>query len=808
MKISYNWLKEYIQTELSAEEIGKILTSTGLEVENVEKVESIKGGLAGVVVGEVLTKEKHPDADKLSLTTVSIGEAEPLHIVCGAPNVAAGQKVLVATVGSTLYPASGEPIKIKKSKIRGHESAGMICAEDELGLGESHDGILILDSATTVGTPANKLFALEDDYLLEIGLTPNRSDAMSHIGVARDLKAYLSFHNNSEMALNLPAVKTPEVKNETSFNLRVEEPELCPRYSGAIIKGVKVSESPAWLQKKLRSIGLKPINSIVDITNFVMHELGNPMHAFDLAIVGSEINVRRAKQDEEIVTLDGVKRKLSSDNLVICNATTPMCIAGVMGGAESGISLDTTSVFLEAAYFSPSTIRKTSKQHVLFSDSSFRFERGADPNMVIDARNRAIDLILQIAGGEVQYLTDHYPASIACEVIDFNFEKCRSLCGAPISNNEMIKILYSLDYVLSNVTETTVQVTVPTYRHDVHRQADLTEEILRVYGFNQVPEPAKLNSSITLNSKPDQEKLYNLIADALSNSGFYEIMNNSLTSSSFAESKTGFIEANHSVAVLNPLSNELNVMRQSLLPGGLSTIAYNQNRQAPDLKLYEFGKTYERVNGNYIESRRLGLFITGQRQAENWNSTKEKTSFYTIKSAVNRIIERLGSIKSIIEKPVQSSAFEDGISLYMGNVCLGEYGWIKAQLLKEHGLKNNVFYADLNWDELVKFASIQKTNFTALPKTQFVRRDFSLLLDEQVTFKDIQEKARQTERNLLRSVGLFDVYDGKNLPAGKKSYAVSFIFQDFEKTLQDEQVDKMMNAIRIKLEQELKAELR
>ncbi|MBI3133163.1 MAG: phenylalanine--tRNA ligase subunit beta [Bacteroidetes bacterium] len=808
MKISYNWLRQYINTSLAPEEIGKILTSTGLEVESIEKTETIRGGLEGVVVGEVLTKEKHPEADRLSLTTVAIGAAEPLKIVCGAPNVAAGQKVLVATVGCTLYPVSGDPIKIKKSKIRGQESEGMICAEDELGIGESHDGIIILPADKIPGTPASTIYQLETDYLLEIGLTPNRTDAMSHIGVVRDLKAFLCFHKDAATTIQVPAVKDYSQPTGTAhLTVNVLDLPSCPRYSGAVITNLNVTDSPAWLQNRLKSIGLKPINNLVDITNFVMHECGNPLHAFDLAIAGNEINIRKAAAGEKLITLDGVERELSVNDLVICNQKAPMCIAGVMGGSESGITAGTTSIFLEAAYFLPASVRKTSKFHVLNSDSSFRFERGTDPNNVIYARNRAIDLILEICGGELKQVYDHYPTPIEPARVEFDFQQCRKLCGADFSNDQLLKILGYLDFQISAPHEKGALVHVPTYRNDVTRQADISEEVLRIYGFNQVALPEKLNTSVTYSNKPDQEKFYNLIADTLSNNGFFEIMNNSLSSSVYAASKVNYLNADQFVTVLNPLSNELDVMRQSLLPGGLSVIEFNQNRQHPDLKLYEFGKTYFKTADGYRESRRLVLFITGQRLAENWNSDKTRTSFFSIKAAVQRILEKLGLTISATNS-VTSQAFEDGVSIEIDKMTVGEFGWIKPQLLKESGIKNPVYYADLDWDQLLKLAARQKVEFTPIPKTQFVRRDFSLLLNEHVTFKDIEMQARSVDKKLLKSVGLFDVYEGKNLPAGKKSYAVSFTFQDHEKTLQDEQVDRMMQAIRQKLETELNAELR
>lgn len=805
MKISYNWLKEYINTSLSATEIGNILTSTGLEVESVEKVESIKGGLHGVVVGEVLTCTKHADADKLKVTTVSIGSGEELQIVCGAPNVAAGQKVLVATVGATLYPTPEEALKIKKSKIRGVESHGMICAEDELGLGTSHEGIMVLPADTKTGISAREYFSIEDDYLLEIGLTPNRSDAMSHIGVARDLKAYLNYHQNAEIKLNIPESVAVAGSNSQDFNFTIESPDQCPRYSVAVIEGVKITESPAWLQNRLRSIGLKPINNAVDITNFVMHECGNPLHAFDLDKSGNQIKIRNAKPGEKIRTLDLVERELSPQDLVICN-DHPLCIAGVMGGADSGISNSTTQIFLEAACFDSTSVRKTSKRHQLFSDSSFRFERGVDPNNVIQARNRAISLILQICGGQLIFTGDSYTKVVMPEKVILQPQNLRNLIGTDLGDSDIAQILTELEFGVNKIADKNLEVTIPTYRYDVKRPADLTEEVLRIYGFDKVEIPQKLNSSITLSKKPDSDNIYNLVANLLTDSGFYEIMNNSLIPQDALSTNS-----QDEVLLQNPLSNELNAMRQSLLPGALNTVYRNQNRQRSDLRLYEFGKTYRKSDSTYEESRRLCILQTGNRVQESWVEKKDsaQSTIYDLKRVVSKIFKRLGIDSRISYANSSETTLAYGLDILQDKKNLiGFIGSVNAKILKNFDIRNEVFVADFNWDLLIRLCAQTKTEFVPLPKTQFVRRDFSLLLEKGISFTQIQEIASSVEKKLLQDVNLFDVYEGKNLPEGKKSYAVSFIFQDPEKTLQDAQIDKIMGNIREKLETELKAELR
>ena len=809
MKIAYNWLKTYINTDLSAERMGEILTDTGLEVEGIEKVETVKGGLENVVVGHVLTKTPHPDADRLNITTVDVGSEEVLQIVCGAPNVAEGQRVIVALVGSTLYPSPEEPLKIKKSKIRGFESCGMICAEDELGLGHSHEGILVLDPSTPVGMPAREYFKIEDDYLIEIGLTPNRADAMGHIGVARDLKAYLNYHEQTDKYKISYPDPTSLNQDGTGIQIHVEAKEDCPRYAGAVIMGIKIADSPEWLQNRLRIIGLKPINNVVDITNFVMHEMGNPLHAFDLEKVNGKIIVRTAEEGELLTTLDEVERKLDSNDLVICNANEPMCLAGVFGGIDSGVKPTTTGIFLEAAYFNPVTIRKDAKRHGLNTDSSFRFERGVDPNTILAARDRAISLVIEICGGSLGQVYDLYPSPIQDTEVVLNFDRCRKLCGAPISSEEIVKILSELDIFAISDSEEEIVVRVPAYRVDVKREADLIEEVLRIYGFNKVPLPEKLNTSISFQTKPNVEKLYNVSADLLVNNGFAEIMNNSLTTSLVWEKiKTKSFDGNRDVRILNPLSNELDVMRQNLLFGGLRNIEHNQNRQHPDLKLFEFGKVYSLVDGKYLERKKLGIWVCGLKEGENWTTDGRKSSFYTLKGAIDALLKKLGIDKAPQTVELTNDLLEDGYGLTITNKNIGEFGWLNEATLKAFGVKNQVYYAELDWDQIIELSHLNKINFRAIPKTQFARRDFSLLLDKNIRFNEIQSIAKKVDRKLLKEVGLFDVYEGKNLEKGKKSYAVSFIFQDEEQTLKDSQIDATMQRIRMELEKQIGAELR
>ncbi len=813
MKISYNWLRNYIDTDLSPDEMDKILTDTGLEVEGVEKIEAIQGGLDGVLIGEVLTCEQHPDADRLKVTTVSVGGEEPLNIVCGAPNVAAGQKVIVATVGCTLFPEPDKPFKIKESKIRGVLSQGMLCAEDELGMGESHDGILVLPGTASVGMKAAQYFELEDDYSIEIGLTPNRADAMGHIGVARDLVAFLNTHNNAGVEIKWPDVKAFQVdSNDLRIDVKVDDNELCPRYMGTTIQGVEVGPSPAWLQKRLRDIGLTPINNVVDVTNFVMHELGTPLHAFDVAKLNGKIVVKTANSGDKFTTLDEVERTLENSNLMITNGTDHLCIAGVFGGISSGISNSTTDVFLESAYFQPVSVRKTAKMHGLNTDASFRFERGVDPNLTDYALKRAALLIQEVAGGQIAMdIVDTNSNPIENVTLNFSFERCNKLIGTEIPKNTVATIFKNLDIQILNEKDGIAVLEIPAYRVDVTREADVIEEVLRIFGYNAVPIPEKLNASISQFVKPDPEKIQNVISEMLVGMGCREMLNNSLTKSDYVAKLGGEVLKNdRDVAMLNPLSQDLDVMRQSLLFNALETIAHNQNRQNPDLKLFEFGKTYHKFDSGYSENRRFLIAVTGLKSQENWNTSKENNtqSFYAIKAVANAVFDRLGMAELLKSKAVKNSLLQDGLQLQVLKNRVGEIGWVSPKFKKHFGIKNDVFIADLDWDGILNSIQFTKIKFTELPKTFAVRRDFSLLIDDKITFAEIEEIARAADKKILKEVGLFDVYEGDKLEAGKKSYAVSFKFQDAEKTLKDQQVDVVMEKIRTSLESKLGAQLR
>lgn len=810
MKVAYNWLKNYVNCDKSPEEIGKILTDTGLEVEGIHKLEAVKGGLEGVVIGEVLSCEQHPDADRLKITSVSIG-AEVLQIVCGAANVATGQKVAVATVGTTLYPSPEEGFKIKKSKIRGVESDGMLCAEDELGIGTSHDGILVLDPNAKVGTSVAAFLELEDDFQLEIGLTPNRADAMGHLGVARDLKAWLNVHEAANVDLVFPDVSSFSASSTTlPVQISVENEEFCPRYTGTTIQGVKVSASPAWLQKRLRSIGLSPINNVVDVTNFVMHELGTPLHAFDAATVNGKIVVKTAQQDELFVTLDGVERKLDASNLMITNGKENLCIAGVFGGATSGVSNQTTDVFLESAYFNPVSVRKTAKMHGLNTDASFRFERGVDPNLTLLALKRAALLICEVAGGHIAMEpVDARAHTFENTTLTFSYANCKRLIGEEIPVAVIQKILQELDIKILESNAEDLRLEIPAYRVDVIREADVIEEILRIYGFNKVPLPTKLNTSISAFEKPDAERVQTVISEALVGMGFFETLHNSLTRTSYVqELGDEGLKAEHSVEILNPLSQDLDGMRQSLLYGILETVAHNQNRQNPDLKLFEFGKVYHKYASGYQENKRLIIAVTGAQNAENWGKKGESHSFYSLKGTVVALLSRMGFGELLKEKALGKSILQDGLELSVEKNTVGQLGWISSKTRKHFGIKNEVFIADLNWDKLMESLLFAKMKFTELPKTFAVRRDFSLLLNKEVLFSEIEALARTCDKEILQEVGLFDVYEGDKLEVGKKSYAVSFKFQDPEQTLKDQQVDAVMEKIRTSLESKLGAQLR
>lgn len=808
MKISYNWLKQFIKIDWTPEQTGELLTDLGLEVEGIDTYQSVKGGLEGIVVGEVLTCVQHSNADKLKVTTVDVGGDTPLQIVCGAPNVAVGQKVPVATIGTTLYTPEGEAWIIKKGKIRGEESHGMICAEDELGLGNSHAGIMVLDSTIPVGTLAADVFEIENDHVFEIGLTPNRADAMSHLGVARDLKAGL-LQKDISLELITPSLSAFHVDNRLlKIDVDVKNKELAPRYCGVTISGIKVAESPAWLQHRLKAIGINPINNIVDATNFVLHDLGQPLHAFDAAkIAGNKIEVKTVEAGTKFITLDGMERTLSEEDLMICDAEKPMCVAGVFGGIHSGVSETTTSIFLESAYFNPVSIRKSAKRHGLNTDASFRFERGIDPNITELALKRAVLLIQEIAGGEVSCdIIDFYPKKIEDFQVRLSFDNAKKLIGEEIPEDIIKSILTSLEIKVNNVTETGLGLTVPAYRNDVQREADIIEEILRVYGYNNIKTTEKLNASISGSSRFEDHKIQNIASNQLVSQGFFEIMANSLTTPNYVE-LTDQLNREHNVTILNPLSTELSVLRQSLLFSGLEAVSYNINRKRLDLKLFEFGKSYHDFNGKHEEHKHLTLFSSGNQTQDSWVSPSKKSDFFYLKGAIVSLLERVG-VSRFQEMPVKNDVFSEGLTLSLGKTTLVDFGLVKKSILKHFDITQEVVFADFNWDAILDIVKRNKITFKAIPKYPEVRRDFALLLDDAVSFKDIHVIANKTERQLLKNVSLFDVYQGKNLPQGKKSYAVSFTLQDGNKTLTDKQIDKIMKSLQLNFEKELGAELR
>jgi phenylalanyl-tRNA synthetase beta chain len=808
MKISYNWLKQFLKIDWEAEKTGELLTDLGLEVEGIETIESIKGSLLGVLVGEVLTCEKHPNADKLKITTVDIGGKEPLQIVCGASNVASGQKVAVATVGTVLYDDKGAPFHIKKGKIRGEASLGMICAEDELGLGTSHEGILVLDDSLKPGTPVADVFKIETDNVFEIGLTPNRADAMSHFGTARDLRAGL-MQQGILLELISPSVSIFQVDERTlKFDVEVTDKDLAPRYCGVTISDLKVAPSPDWIQKKLKALGLTPINNIVDITNYVLHELGQPLHAFDAEKVqGNKIKVKTLASGTKFTTLDGVTRELHAEDLMICDGdSTPLCIAGVFGGADSGVSEQTTSIFLESAYFNPVSIRKSAKRHALNTDASFRFERGIDPNFTKYALKRAALLISEIAGGKIASdIVDLYPKKIEDFELVLSYKNVARLIGEELPNETIKNILASLEIKIISETEGGLGLTIPSYRVDVQREADLIEEILRVYGYNNIEFSHKLNTSISF-SDFKGVRIENTIANQLNAQGFHEIMSNSLTKSAYTDHSENLNVANN-VAMLNPLSHDLAVMRQSLLFSGLESVSYNINRKNTSLRLFEFGKTYHKYEEKYQEQKHLALFVSGTRNKETWSLENRNSDFFYVKGIVLSVLKRLGAA-NLKEKPTKNDLLSEGISLSLGKIKLADLGTVDPKVLKSFGIKQEVLYVDFDWENVLKVMSKKSFKVKELPKFPAVKRDLSLLLDRKVTFGELYNLAFQSERKLLKEVALFDVYEGDKLPEDKKSYAVSFLIQDEEKTLNDKQIDKIMQKLQSTFEKNLQATLR
>jgi phenylalanyl-tRNA synthetase beta chain len=806
MKISYNWLKQFLKIDLNSTDVASMLTDLGLEVEVIEKFQSVKGGLEGIVVGHVLTCEKHPDADRLNITTVDIGAEKPVQIVCGATNVGVGQKVPVATIGTQLFDADGKGFEIKKGKIRGQESHGMICAEDEIGVGTSHDGIMILDDKWKPGTLASEVFDIQNDEIFEIGLTPNRADAMSHMGVARDLRAAL-LQKNTSAELITPSVSKFKVDKRTlKFDIDVQNSTLAPRYCGVTISGIEVKDSPSWLQNKLKSIGITPKNNIVDVTNYVLHELGQPLHAFDAAKINGKVIVKTAAENTKFITLDGIERILNVEDLVICDEKGPMCIAGVFGGQKSGVTEYTNSIFLESAYFNPVSIRKTAKRHNLNTDASFRFERGIDPTITEYALKRAALLIQEVAGGEITAdIIDLYPKKIEDFLVFLNYEKAFKLIGQELPKETIKKIVASLDIKVNSSSDAGLGLIIPAYRVDVQREVDVIEEILRVYGYNNITFSKKFNATIANSSRIEDYKVQNTIASQLNSLGFNEIMSNSLTTPDYTKLSL-LLKEEYNVTILNPLSNDLSVMRQSLLFSGLEAISYNINRRNSDLKLFEFGKSYRKLLSGFNEKKHLTLFVTGNRTAETWVQKQAVSDFYLFKGYVASILQRLGYSK-INNLPVSSDIFSEGLALAAGNDTLVEFGSLKKSILKHFDIKQEVFYAEFNWDLILKLLS-NRIKFTAIPKFPEVRRDLSLLLDQSVAFESVYGIAKQTEKSLLKDISLFDVYEGNNLPEGKKSYAVSFILQDTTKTLTDIQIDKIMKKLQTNLESELGATLR
>jgi len=807
MKISYNWLKRYADFDLQPGEISRLLTNCGLEVESFENSESVKGGLKGVYIGKVVECARHPNADKLSLTKVDIGTGRLLSVVCGAPNVAAGQKVPVATVGTIIY-SGDKPFEIKEAKIRGEFSEGMICAEDELGLGYSHEGIMVLDPDSAIGTPAAEYFNLSEDTIFEIGLTPNRTDATSHCGVARDLIAVLNQRSKEKkFQMNWPSVDQFSIDNHSlNIPVIVEDIEQCPRYSGVTISSVKIGDSPVWLKNLLNAAGIRPINNIVDVTNFVMMELGQPLHAFDAdEIKGAKVIVRKARQDESFITLDGVERKLSHEDLMICNAEDGMCIAGVFGGAVSGVTDSTTNIFLESAHFNPRGIRKTSRYHGLQTDSSFRFERGSDPNITVHALKRAALLIRELAGGKISSeIIDSYPVPVEPAKISVKWKNINRLIGKEIGHEIIRSILSDLGIKIEQESAEALSLIVPTFKTDVTREADVIEEILRIYGYDFIEMTGQLRSSLSFSNKPDPEKIRNLISDLLSSRGFNEIMNNSLTRARYAE-ESSWLDAGNSVKLLNPLSNDFNVMRQTLLFGGLETIAYNQNWKTSDLKLYEFGRTYriypEKKNADqsldpYDEHEHLAIWITGKREPESWRTKDSKADFFDLKASVHAILVRLGfNAEEIGKSNFTDDLFEEGTAYTYRQITMLKFGQLKKKELKRFDLKQEVLYADFDWEKIIRLLSENKVTYNEVAKLPEVRRDLALVLDMSVNYEDLEQAAYQAEKHILRGVSLFDVYQGEKIGPGKKSYAISFLLRDDEKTLTDHIIEKTMGKI-------------
>lgn len=813
MKISYNWLRSYINLDISTEETAEILTSIGLEVESQEPFESIPGSLRGLVVGEVLTCAAHPQADKLTLTLVDIGTSEPVPIVCGAPNVAAGQKVIVAPVGCTLH-GSEEPVTIRKAKIRGESSEGMICAEDEIGLGKDHSGIIVLDPSVPAGTAVADLFEIESDHIFEIGLTPNRIDSASHFGIARELKAFLGSERN--VTLHKPAAELPEKTGNLEISVEIEDPEACIRYSGIALTGIKIEESPQWLKNRILSIGMNPINNVVDITNFVLHETGQPLHAFDADyITGNKVIVKTLPEGTPFVTLDEQERKLNAGDLMICNEQEGMCIAGIFGGLRAGVTQSTSKVFLESACFNPVWIRKTSKRHQIFTDSSFRFERGTDPNATVYALKRAAALICEIAGGKIASdIADVYPKGIGPYPVELKWANLDRLIGIKIDRDEVKKILRSLDIEILQESETSIQLAVATFRIDVRREADVIEEILRIYGYNNVGLTEQVTSTLSYSPHPDPEKLENMISEQLTALGFNEIMANSLSPAAYYDNQDIYPSPSV-VKLLNPLSNDLNTLRRTLLFGGLEALSTNMKFKNFDLKFYEFGNTYELLPGNnrllaesYHETRFLSLLHTGRKYPEHWSGKGQDTSFFDLKSAAFGILQRLGiNTEDLDMEEKADKRFAIGITGKCGKSICIQLGQVHPDLLARHEIGQPVWFAEINWDVILRKVSLN-VKYQELARYPWVRRDLALVVDRHVKYEDIRSLAYLVERKLLKEVNIFDVYTSEKLGSDKKSLAVSFILLDESKTLTDKQIEQVMEKLITAFEKKFGAVLR
>ena len=807
MKISYNWLKQYVDFNLSPKDLGEVLTGVGLEVEDIIPFETVKGGLEGVIIGEVKECAKHPDADKLSVTKVDVGTGELLQIVCGAPNVAAGQKVVVALVGSTLYPFNGEKLQIKKAKIRGVESLGMICAEDELGFGESHAGIMVLDASTKVGTKAADYFKVEKDSVLEIGLTPNRSDANSHIGVARDAAAALNVAYKAKVNFTKPDTsKFQALKSKSQITVEVIDSEACPRYTGISIAGVEVKESPDWLKNRLKAIDVRQINNVVDITNYVLHEYGQPLHAFDAdKIRGGKVVVKKLKEGTVFKTLDEKEVKLSANDLMICDAEGGMCIAGVFGGADSGVSITTKNIFLESAYFSSTGIRKTATRLNLRTDAAMHFEKGCDPNITVQALKRAAILITEIAGGKIaSEIIDIYPTPIEGWRFAVSYDRMMRLAGFPIEKQAVKEILQRLEIKIEKEEGDTWNLFVPAFKTDVKREADVVEEIIRIYGYNSFTLPKTLKSSLAFSPKIEAQKTENTVAEMLSGAGFNEMWTNSVTQSKYEEDEQ---QKQEQVKLLNSQTADLDSMRTSMLYSGLEVIAYNQNRKATDLRLYEFGSTYHKVAGKYEQRRHLTLFLTGKTSEHNWLDKGASYGFYHLKSFVMNVLHRMGHHQ--FEKEISEEApFAFNLTLKNEGIVVARLGSVSKHILSKFDVKNEVFFADINWDYLLDKSQFAKTSFIELPKFPAVRRDLAMMVNEDLTFEAIEKIAVTESKKLLQEISLFDVYKGDKIEKGKKSYAVSFLFQHPEKTLTDQEIEKVMGRLMGKYESELGAVIR